>query len=260
MVTMRARTLALAAAGAISALAVAAPAHAAGEAGPLLHHEWEFDGVFGTFNRESAQRGYQIYREVCAACHSMEYIAFRNLTALGYTEDQAKAFAAEYQITDGPDDYGDMFERTATLSDYFPSPYPNEQAARAANGGAYPPDLSLITKARGNGPDYVYSLMQGYVEPAGDVELAPGQYYNEYYPGHKIAMPQQLWEDGITYMDGTYASIEQQSIDIVNFLHWAAEPKLEERKQTGLKAMVFLAIFTALAYATYRKVWGNIEH
>lgn len=235
-------------------------AHAAGEAVELMHHDWPHDGVFGKFDMAAAQRGFQVYREVCSGCHALQYIAFRNLTDLGFSEDEVRALAEEYSITDGPNDEGEMFERPGKPSDYLPSPYPNEQAARAANGGAYPPDLSLITKARAQGTDYVYSLMQGYRdEPPADVELGDGMYYNAYYPAHQIAMAQPLYEDSVTYADDAPTTLEQHSTDIATFLTWTAEPKLEERKGMGLKVMIFLVILTGLFYATKRKIWSDLH-
>lgn len=250
-------------AAALAGASLSAPAHAAGEADPLLERHWSFEGFFGSFDREAAQRGFQVYSAVCSGCHSMEYVAFRTLGDLGYSEDQVEAFAAQYTVVDGPNDEGEMYERAAVSSDYVPSPYPNEQASRAANGGAYPPNLSLITKARAQGPDYIYSLLQGYVEPPQTPEAeekqAQGLYYNAYYPGHWIAMAQPIWGQDVEYADGTEATIEQQSYDLVNFLHWAAEPKLEERKRTGLAAMLVLIVLTALFYVSKRKVWSDLH-
>ncbi len=235
-------------------------ARAAGESVELLHKAWSHDGVFGKFDKASAQRGFQIYREVCAACHSLDFVAFRNLADLGFSEDEVKALAAEYEVPDGPDDEGEMFERPAKPFDYLPAPYPNENAARAANGGAYPPDLSLIAKARPNGTNYVYSLLQGYSdEPPAGVEVSDGMSYNAYFPGHQIAMAQPLYEDGVEYADGTPATLEQHAADIATFLTWTAEPKLEERKGMGLKVMIFLVILTGLFYATKRKIWSDLH-
>lgn len=235
-------------------------ASAAGAAVDLLEKSWSHDGPFGTYDRAAAQRGFQVYKEVCAGCHSLDFIAFRNLADLGFNEDEVKAVAAEYEVTDGPDDDGEMFERPARPSDHMPAPYPNQNAARAANGGAYPPDLSLMAKARPNGTNYVYSLLQGYEEelPA-DVELGEGMSYNAYYPGHQIAMAQPLYEESVEYADGTPATLEQHANDVAVFLTWAAEPKLEERKGTGLKAMMFLVLLTGLFYATKRKIWSDLH-
>ncbi|MEZ5932326.1 MAG: cytochrome c1 [Alphaproteobacteria bacterium] len=235
-------------------------ARAAGEAVDLLHKAWPHAGVFGKFDKAAAQRGFQIYREICSGCHSLRFIAFRNLQDLGFSEDEVKALAAEYEVEDGPDESGEMFMRPGKPSDHLPSPYPNENASRAANGGAYPPDLSLITKARAHGTDYVYSLLQGYSEePPAEVEIAEGMNYNAYFPGHQIAMAEPLTADAVTYSDGTEATLEQHAADIATFLTWTAEPKLEERKGTGLKAMIFLVILTGLFYATKRRIWSDLH-
>jgi ubiquinol-cytochrome c reductase cytochrome c1 subunit len=235
-------------------------AHAAGAAVDLLQKSWPHSGVFGAFDKAAAQRGFQIYREVCASCHSLKYVAFRNLEDLGFSEDGVKALAAEYTVIDGPDDEGEMIERPGKPFDYLPSPYPNENAARAANGGAYPPDLSLITKARADGTNYIYSLLLGYSdEPPADVELGEGMNYNAYFPGHQIAMAQPLYEDAVEYVDGTATTLEQHASDVATFLTWTAEPKLEERKGMGLKVMIFLVILTGLFYATKRKIWSDLH-
>ncbi|MGH1480506.1 MAG: cytochrome c1 [Geminicoccales bacterium] len=234
-------------------------ASAAGASVDLLEKSWSHDGLFGTYDRSAAQRGFQVYREVCAGCHGLEFIAFRNLADLGFNESEVKALAAEYEVTDGPDDEGEMFERPARPSDHLPSPFPNENAARASNNGAYPPDLSLITKARPNGTNYIYSLMMGYGDAPADVEIGDAMNYNAYFPGHQIAMAQPLYEESVEYADGTAATLEQHANDIAVFLTWAAEPKLEERKGTGLKAMMFLVLLTGLFYATKRKIWSDIH-
>jgi ubiquinol-cytochrome c reductase cytochrome c1 subunit len=237
----------------------AAPAAAQEDAAVPLQRSWSFEGFFGTFDRSAAQRGLQVYREVCSGCHGLRYVAFRNLEELGFTEEEVSAIAAEYQVTDGPNDEGEMFERSAVPADNFPPPYPNDEAARFANGGALPPDLSLITKARADGTNYVYSLLQGYEEPPPGEEGLEGLYYNAYFPNHWIAMPQPLFEDGVTYADGSSASIEQMASDVAMFLSWTAEPTLEERKQTGLKVLLFLIILTGLLYATKRKIWAAVH-
>jgi ubiquinol-cytochrome c reductase cytochrome c1 subunit len=249
--------------GTVAALIVAASASQApaqiAEAPEPIEVSWQHEGVFGTFDRAAAQRGFQVYREVCSGCHGLTYVAFRNLTQLGFSEEQVRALAAEYTVEDGPDDTGEMFERPAIPADPIPPPYPNPQAARAANGGALPPELSLITKARAGGTDYVYSLMVGYEEPPAEVEAeAPeGLYYNAYFPGHWIAMPPPLSEGLVAYADGTEATVPQMAADVATFLTWAAEPTLEQRKQTGLKVMLFLIVFTGLCYATLRKIWAD---
>ena len=234
-------------------------AWAAGEAKPPKDVPFSFEGPFGTFDRAAAQRGLQVYREVCSACHSLKYIAFRDLERLGYSEAEAKAIARQYQITDGPDETGEMFQRPGKLSDRFPPPFPNEQAARAANGGALPPDLSLIVEARKGGADYVYSVLTGYGEaPAGET-LRPGQYWNDYFPGHKIAMPPPLMDGIVTYADGTEATVDQMAHDVATFLAWAAEPNMEERKEWGWRVLIYLFFLTVLFYLAYRKIWAPVK-
>jgi ubiquinol-cytochrome c reductase cytochrome c1 subunit len=248
-----------AAALAFAATAFGYSADAAAQEVEPIEVAWPHEGVFGTFDRAAAQRGLQVYREVCSACHGVTYIAFRHLVELGFSEDQARALAAEYTVMDGPDENGEMFERPARLTDPIPPPYPNEQAARAANGGALPPDLSLITKARPEGSDYVYSILVGYEEPPPDVEAREGMYYNLYFPGHWIAMPPPLQDGQVTYADGTEATVSQMAADVTTFLTWAGEPTLEQRKQTGLKVMLFLIVFAGLTFATMRKVWSYLH-
>ncbi len=248
--------------GIITAFALLFGASAALAAGvDLPSRKWSWGGPFGSFERAELQRGLQVYSEVCSTCHSLKFVAFRNLSALGYDEDSIKAFAAEYEVEDGPNDEGEMFMRPALPSDRFVPPFPNEQAARASNSGAFPPDLSLMTKARKGGPDYLYALLTGYEDEAPEgTELMEGMSYNHYFPGNQIAMPPPLFEDGVEYADGTVATVEQQAVDVTAFLAWAAEPELEERKSLGLKVIVFLIIFTAMLYAVKKKVWSGVEH
>ena len=234
-------------------------AHAAGDAEPPIHNHWHFSGPFGTFDRAAQQRGLKVYREVCAACHGLKRIAFRNLEALGYDEGQVKAIAAEYNVTDGPDEEGDMFDRPARPSDRFPSPFANDNQAKAANNGALPPDLSLITKARHHGPDYVYSLLVGYEDPPEGKELLEGQYWNKYMPGHVIAMAPPLSDDQVVYEDGTPQTVDQYSKDLVEFLAWAAEPEMEERKRTGIKVIIFLLVFAGIMYGIKKKIWADVH-
>lgn len=249
---------ALAALAATAAVPAAGPASAAEEVA-LPQLEWSFEGPFGTYDRPALQRGLQVYREVCATCHGLKYVAFRNLSDLGYNEEEVKAIAESYSITDGPDDEGEMFERPGRPSDYFPDPFPNEKAAAAANGGAAPPDLSLMAKARADGANYLHALLTGYEEPPADFDLAEGTNYNAYFPGHQIAMPQPLYDDSVTYADGTPATVDQMSRDVTHFLMWAAEPKMEARKQTGIKVLIFLVVFTGVLYAVKRKVWRDVH-
>ena len=258
----RALTLAAALTAALGAglgTALQSDAVRAAEGVAVPAQSWSFDGIFGTFDRAALQRGLQVYAEVCAACHGLQYIAFRNLAELGYNEDQIKAFAAERIIVDGPNDDGEMFERDGRPSDYFPSPFANDKAAASANGGAVPPDLSLMAKARAGGPDYLYALLTGYDDPPADVEMNEGLSYNHYFPGHQIAMAQPLDDDAVEYADGTEATLDQMSRDLSAFLMWTAEPMLEERKRTGIKVILFLIVLTALFYAIKRKVWSDLH-
>jgi ubiquinol-cytochrome c reductase cytochrome c1 subunit len=219
----------LVAAAALSAI-IFAPAvslRAADEAPPLPHQQWSFDGIFGTYDRASAQRGFQVYKEVCSTCHPVKHLFFRDLADIGYSEDEVKAIASTYQVTnEQPNDQGEMFQRPARPSDPIPGPFPNDLAARAANNGALPPDLSMIVKAREGGPDYIFGLLTGYKDPPAGFNLLPGMYYNEYFPGHQIAMPPPLSDNAVTFADGTSATVPQMAHDVVTFLTWAAEPNL----------------------------------
>lgn len=222
--------------------------------------KWEFDGIFGRFDRASIQRGYQVYKEVCSACHSLKLVSYRNLQDIGFSEAEVKQIASESLVVDGPNDDGEMFERAGLPSDKFAGPYANEQAARSANGGAYPPDLSLIVKARHDGANYVYSLLTGYVDAPEEFELASGKNYHPYFEGRQISMPAPLTEDGqIEYRDGTYATKEQMAIDVVNFLQYAAEPETENRKKMGVRTLFFLAVLLALLVATKKMIWKKVQ-
>jgi ubiquinol-cytochrome c reductase cytochrome c1 subunit len=224
--------------------------------------DWSFKGLFGKFDRGSLQRGYQVYTEVCAACHSMKYLSYRNLAEKGGPEFpiiQAKAIAASFEIEDGPNADGEMFTRPAKLSDKFVMPYENEKAAQAANGGAYPPDMSVLVKARGGGVDYIYSLLQGYEDAPSGMILDEGVHYNKYMYGNKIKMAAPLTDGIIEYGDGTVASVEQMSKDVTTFLMWAAEPHLEARHRMGFKAIVYLIILTVLVYFSMKKIWSRVE-
>lgn len=276
MIKLMKTTVAAIAVAAIATLATPA-AQAAGDAPKPPRQDWSFSGLFGTFDRASAQRGLQVYREVCAACHSLELVHFRQLAGIGYKEDQIKAMAAEAEVTDGPNDDGEMFERAGIPADRFPSPFENVKAAAAANNGKAPPDLSLITKARNHGgdsairfsvkqpagftlgPDYLYALLTGYTDPPSGFEVSEGGAYNAYYPGHVIAMANPLAEDAVEYQDGTKATVAQMAKDVTMFLTWAAEPELEARKAMGIKVMLFLLILTGLLYAVKRKVWEDVH-
>lgn len=236
-------------------------AHASeGAETPLPNADWSFEGPFGTYDKASLQRGLLVYRQVCSACHSLKRVAFRNLTALGYSDDQVKAIAAEYTIVDGPNDEGEMFERPGRPSDHFKSPFANDKAAMAANGGALPPDLSLITKAREGGADYVFGIMTGYGPAPEGVTILDGQYYNKHMAGHVIKMPPPLTAGGVAYEDGYPQTVEQYSKDVSSFLTWAAEPEMEQRKQMGIKVILFLMVFASIMYAVKRTIWSKVKH
>ena len=227
-----------------------------------LKTDWSFKGLFGKFDRASLQRGYQVYTEVCAACHSMKYLSYRNLAEKGgpeFSVEQAKAIAASFEVTDGPNADGEMFTRPGKLSDKFVMPYENVKAAQAANGGAYPPDMSVLVKARGGGVNYIYSLLQGYEDPPVGVTLDDGVYYNKYMYGNKIKMANQLSDGLVEYADGTNATVEQMSKDVTTFLMWTAEPHLEARHQMGFKAIVYLIILTVLVYFSMKRIWSRVE-
>lgn len=243
---------------AVASLLLSAPAaFSAGDAPKAPQQEWSWEGVFGTFDRAAAQRGYQVYREVCASCHAMKYVSFRHLKDIGFSEAELKTIAAEYTYKDGPDADGEMFERPGKLFDYMPNPYENDNQARATNNGALPPDLSLVIKARHDGANYTHALLTGYTDaPAG--ETGSG-YYNKYFPGHWIAMAAPLAEGQVDYSDGTKATVDQMSRDVVTFLTWASEPTMEERKAIGIKVMGYLLIFCFLLWLTKRKVWASAK-
>jgi ubiquinol-cytochrome c reductase cytochrome c1 subunit len=228
----------------------------------LLKTDWSFKGLFGKFDRGALQRGYQVYSEVCAGCHSMKYVSYRNLSEPGgpeFSEEQVKVIAASFEVTDGPNNDGEMFERPAKLSDKFVMPFENVKAAQAANGGAYPPDMSVLAKARSGGVDYIYSVLLGYEDPPSGVTLDDGVYYNKYMYGNKIKMSQPLMDDAVEYSDGTKATEEQMAKDVTTFLMWAAEPHLEARHKMGFKAILYLIILTILVYFSMKKIWSRIE-
>ena len=228
----------------------------------FIKNDWSFEGIFGTFDRSSLQRGYQVYQEVCSGCHSIQHLSYRNLSEKGGPEfslDEAKAIAAQFEVTDGPNDEGEMFTRPRRLSDKFVNPFPNIQAATAANGGAYPPDMSVLVKARKGGADYIYSLLLGYEEVPAGYELDDGVYYNKYIPGNKIMMSKPLSEGAVEYSDGTQATEAQMAKDVVTFLTWAAEPNLEARHKMGFKVFIFLIILLILVYFSKQKVWSRLD-
>jgi ubiquinol-cytochrome c reductase cytochrome c1 subunit len=244
----------------VALMALAGSARAQEEAAPLPHQQWSFQSIFGTYDEAALQRGLQVYKEVCSACHPVRHLYFRNLTEIGYTEDQVKGFAAQYQVTDGPNDQGEMYQRPGKPSDPIPGPFANDQAARAANNGALPPDLSLIVKAREGGPDYVYGILTGFKDAPAGFKMQQGMNYNEYFPGHQIAMPPPLTTDGqLTYADGTKATIPQMAHDVVTFLSWASEPNLNERHRMGAKVILFLVIAAGIFYAAKRRIWADLH-
>ncbi len=227
--------------------------------------KWPFDGIFGYFDKRAIQRGFQVYKEVCQTCHSLRYISYRNLEEVGFSPQEVKAIASGYQITDGPNDQGEMFQRPANPTDMFVPPYENEKAARAANNGAYPVDLSLIVNARPNGANYVYSILTGYLSvddanalPKG-FKLSSGMHFNPYFPNKQIAMPPPLSDNLVSYADGTEATIDQMAKDIVTFLQWTAEPEMENRKLMGIKITIYLIIFTIIFYLAKRRIWRKIK-
>jgi ubiquinol-cytochrome c reductase cytochrome b/c1 subunit len=249
------------------------------EAPPRQH--WSFHGPFGMYDPAQLQRGFKVYREVCSNCHSLKLLAFRNLAdpgGLDFTEAQAATIASGFQVTDGPNDQGDMFQRPGKLADHFPPPFANDKAARNANGGALPPDMSVLAKARGyeagfpwfifdaftqyqeDGPDYIHAIIIGYEKAPAGVALPPGAQYNKYFPGHAIGMPQPLSDGQVEYTDGTPTTVDQYGKDVAAFLMWAAEPKLDERKRLGFQVFVFLIVLTGMLYFTKRRVWHDIHH
>ena len=237
---------------------MASGANAAGDVPHPKQVDWSFKGFTGTFDRAAQQRGFQVYKEVCAACHGLNLVAFRTLTGIGFSEAEVKAIAAEYTVEDGPNNDGDMFERPAAPSDKFPSPFPNDQIAMMANGGALPPDLSLMTKARMDGSNYVYSLLTGYDEAPEGFDVGALN-YNTYFAGHKIAMAQPLYDDYVEYADGTPATLDQMAKDVTVFLTWAADPNLEARHNLGFRVMGFLLFLTVIFYFSNRAIWREVK-
>jgi len=228
----------------------------------LISQDWSFKGITGKFDRASLQRGYQVYTEVCASCHSMRLLSYRNLGEKGGPEfsiEQVKAIAANFEVEDGPNNDGEMFTRPGRPSDRFISPYPNVQAAKAANGGAYPPDMSVLVKSRKGGADYIYSVLMGYDDTPADIKLDDGVYYNKYMEGQKIKMSNPLSDGIVTYSDGTKSSEAQMAKDVTTFLTWAAEPTLEQRHKMGVKVIIFLIIFTILIYLSMKRIWSRID-
>jgi ubiquinol-cytochrome c reductase cytochrome c1 subunit len=221
---------------------------------------FSFEGPFGTFDRAALQRGFQVYDQVCSACHSLNMLSYRNLGeegGPGFSTAEVKAIAASKQVAGDPDDDGNPTQRPGKPSDRFVAPFANEQAARAANAGALPPDLSLMAKAQEGGAAFIYSILTGFQDPPSDFKLQEGLHYNPYFPGKQIAMPPPLSDDSVAYTDGTKATLAQEAHDVATFLTWAAEPKLEQRKHTGFDVVIYLIILTGLLYMAYRKVWAD---
>jgi len=223
------------------------------------HLPWSHNGIFKALDHASIRRGYEVYKQVCSACHSMKYLAYRNLIGVCHTEEEAKAEAEEIQVTDGPNEEGLMFQRPGKLSDYFPNPYANDEAARAANNGAFPPDLSYITAARHGGEDYIFSLLTGYCDAPAGINLREGQHYNPYFPGGAISMAQALYNEVMEYSDGTVASASQLAKDVSTFLRWAAEPEHDTRKQMALKAILMFSTLAAISYYLKRHKWSVLK-
>jgi ubiquinol-cytochrome c reductase cytochrome b/c1 subunit len=272
------KILAVAAALVVPAVAFAQDEHSH-ETPPPPRQSWPFAGWFGKYDPAQLQRGLKVYKEVCSACHSMEMVSFRNLAdpgGPGYTEAQAAALASEYKIKD-IDDSGQPTEREGRPADYFPSPFPNEAAAKAANGGTAPPDMSTLAKARTyergfpwfvldmivpyqeQGPDYIHAILTGYKDAPHGFTVPPGGHYNEYFPGHSIAMPPPLQDGQVTFDDGAPNKLDDEARDVAAFLMWAAEPHLVQRKRMGLQVMIFLLVLTGLLYFTKKKVWKAVE-
>jgi ubiquinol-cytochrome c reductase cytochrome c1 subunit len=240
-----------------SGLAPSAWAQAEAPSPPAQH--WSFDGPFGAFDLAAAQRGFQVYSEVCSTCHSLQYLHYRDLAGIGLTEEQIKAVAAAVTVPQGTDDQGAPVEGPATPANQFRSPFPNEKAARAANNGALPPDLSLIVNAREGHADYVYAILTGYGDPPPGMQMQDGMNYNKFFAGNQIAMPPPLSDDRVTYADGTKATVEQMAHDVVTFLTWAANPEMVQRKQIGWRVVLYLMLMTGLVYAVKRKVWADVH-
>ena len=228
----------------------------------LIETNWSFEGIFGTFDRSSLQRGYQVYQEVCSGCHSVQHLSYRNLLEKGgpqFSVEEAKAIASQFEVEDGPNNDGEMFMRSARLSDNFVKPYPNVEASTFANGGAYPPDMSVLAKARTGGANYIYSLLMGYEEAPAGFDLDDGVYYNKYMPGNKIKMSEPIIDGIVEYSDGTETTKAQIARDITTFLVWASEPHLESQHRMGFKAIIYLIILITLVYMSKNKVWSRFN-
>ncbi len=256
---MKNKLSAAAFAAALVAGFAAAPAIAEDEIS-IAHQSWPWLGIFGKYDEAALKRGFQVYHDVCSNCHSLKLVAYRNLgPGLGISDDDIKKIAAEKQVPDDPNDAGDVKPRPARPSDHFVPPFPNDNAARAANNGALPPDLSLIVKAREGGPDYVYAILTGFGDPPAGFKMNDGMNYNKAFAGHQIGMPPPLAEGTVTFADGTKATLDQEAHDVVSFLNWAAEPELNVRHNLGIKVLILAGVLTLLAYALKRKIWADIH-
>lgn len=247
--------------GGVLALSTALPMAHAQEAEEPAKQDWSFNGAFGTYDKASLQRGFEIYRTVCSACHSMNLVAYHDLSGIGYNEAEIKAIAASVSVPDDPNDQGEIVDRPGRPSDRFKPPFANSKAAQAANNGALPPDQSLIVRGRKYGPDYVYALLNGYKDQAPEGDNMPdGMYYNVAFPGHHIAMPPPLTDDSVAYSDGTKATLQQEAKDIATFLNWTSDPTLDQRHRLGARVIIFLVVLSTVMYFVKRKVWSRIEH
>jgi ubiquinol-cytochrome c reductase cytochrome c1 subunit len=245
-------------AGVFAAGLLAAPAFA--QDSELPNEKWSFESLFGTFDLAAAQRGFQVYSNVCSNCHSMTLLHYRDLSGIGFDEEQIKAIAAAVTVPSGLDDQGNPKDGPATPASQFKSPFANDIAARAANNGALPPDLSLIVNAREGGPNYIYGILTGFAQPPAGFKMQDGMNYNKMFPGHQIAMPQPLQDGTVEYTDGTPNNLNQEAHDVVTFLAWAANPETVERKQIGVRVILFLVFMTGITYAVKRKVWSDVHH
>ena len=245
----------------VLSLALSIPAYAAGDAKHPPDKNWSFEGMLGQYDKAALQRGFHVYKQVCSACHGMDYLHYRNLRQIGYTEEEVKAIAASHDITDGPDNRGEMFERPGVPSDNFKAPFKNKAQAKFMNNGKAPPDLSLIVSARHGGADYIHALLTGYEDAPEDVKLGTGIYYNPYYPGKKIAMAPPLVVEGqVEYPEsGPDATISQMSRDVTHFLTWASNPHMESRKRLGWAVCLFLLVFSGLMYGVKKKLWKDLH-
>jgi len=259
------RGLVLSAAGALLAFTTltATPVAAAGDGPEIKAQKWSFSGPFGMYERGQLQRGYKVYKEVCSACHGLRLLHYRNLGEPGgpeFSEEEVKALAAQVEVQAGPNDEGEMFDRPGKPSDAFVSPFPNKEAARAANNGAYPPDLSVMAKARVGGPDYLYALLTGYKDAPSGMTMSEGMNYNAAFAGHQIAMAAPLNAESVEYTDGIAPTVDNYAKDVSAFLMWAAEPKLEERHKVGFRFMIYLVLLAGLLYLAKRRTWSRLKH